>query len=224
MVKVDYSTYLKTDKWREKSRERMTFDGYKCKACGRGDVTLNVHHLTYRNVGNEPLRDLITLCENCHKNHHLIKHLEDECEAMYAKAEQEKLANLNGMTNWETEQRRREQLKNNATREIEENHLEDDYSKNGSIDMCNWTVIEKFCKEKEAEYKSKYGIQIWISKQDIRDYFFCRRLELLSRCIDKGLSPETVVKKSMLNQSFVSKWYDIGKINKRLEQEKLIGG
>lgn len=231
MVQVDYYTYLRTDKWRNKARERLQLDGYKCKACGRSSdqVTLNVHHLTYRNIGHEPLDDLITLCKDCHKNHHLIQKLEDACEGKYAAEEQKRAEEARALYQkkvafWEAEARDRDRLTQNAIREIEQSHLQDDYSKNGNIDMCNWSVIEKFCNEKKDEYKSKYGITIWISRQAIRDYFLCRRLELLAKCIKKGLKPETVVEKSMLNESWVNKWYSLDRINKRLEQEKLIGG
>lgn len=234
MVQVDYSTYLKTDKWRDKSHARMEYDNFCCYACKKsyeyGVTTLNVHHLTYRNVGNEPLSDLVTLCENCHKNFHLIKKLEEECEARYLeedrkKAERERAVSYqNNQLSWKAEHERLIRLKKQATKEIEEEHLDDDYSRGGAIDMCNWAVIEKFCEEKKTEYESKYGIVLFLGKQDIRDFFHCRRLEFIARCINKGLSPELVARRSMLTLPFIQKWYDIGKINKRLEQEKLIGG
>jgi hypothetical protein len=64
-----YEAYIKSDEWREIAAKRMKKDGYKCVMCG-ATINLCVHHLTYDNLGTEPLTDLITLCKKCHKNLH----------------------------------------------------------------------------------------------------------------------------------------------------------
>jgi len=38
--------------------------------CGCGGKGLEVHHLSYRRLGNELLSDLIVLCVGCHKKQH----------------------------------------------------------------------------------------------------------------------------------------------------------
>ncbi len=64
-----YSEYLKSDEWlaiRERVIER---DGGQCKVSG--DTTrLQVHHLSYRNVGREQDSELVTLCKRVHEAIH----------------------------------------------------------------------------------------------------------------------------------------------------------
>lgn len=67
--KLRYKQYLKSDKWRQKRFLVLQRDGFKCVRCGSKN-RLQVHHKTYRNVFNEPLSDLITLCNRCHKKEH----------------------------------------------------------------------------------------------------------------------------------------------------------
>ena len=60
--------------WEEKKKQRMQLDGFKCVMCGRSIdhcKTLQVHHITYRNLGYENIRtDLCTVCGSCHKKLH----------------------------------------------------------------------------------------------------------------------------------------------------------
>jgi len=67
--RLRYKHYLKSDKWQHKRFLVLQRDGFKCRRCGSKNQ-LNVHHLTYANVFNEPLCDLITLCRKCHKQEH----------------------------------------------------------------------------------------------------------------------------------------------------------
>lgn len=64
-----YTAYLKTEKWQKKRFERNKLDGFRCQMCGTAK-NLNVHHLTYENLGRESIYDLVTLCESCHKKVH----------------------------------------------------------------------------------------------------------------------------------------------------------
>lgn len=66
--KPDYREYLRSREWKEKRNERLRYDKYKCRECGREAVT--VHHLTYERLGNEDIDDLISLCRECHKAKH----------------------------------------------------------------------------------------------------------------------------------------------------------
>ena len=68
LQKTWYKNYLKSDTWRTIRNTRLKFDNYKCVKCGlRAD---EVHHLTYINVENENLEDLMSLCIDCHKKEH----------------------------------------------------------------------------------------------------------------------------------------------------------
>ena len=64
-----YNAYLDSPAWRERRARRLNLDEGRCQA--RLDVctefATQVHHLTYRHLGNEPLFDLISVCESCHE-------------------------------------------------------------------------------------------------------------------------------------------------------------
>lgn len=61
----DYQTYLASREWsllREQVRERSR---NVCEHCFHAPQQA-VHHLTYANLGNEVLRDLMAVCNPCH--------------------------------------------------------------------------------------------------------------------------------------------------------------
>ena len=70
-----YAEYLRTEHWRLKREELFNsqyFTG-KCSNCGAAD-RLQVHHTSYKMVGNEPLSHLLVLCSDCHYDvHHKAK-------------------------------------------------------------------------------------------------------------------------------------------------------
>lgn len=81
-----YIDYLQSNAWKSKRAEKLSSVGHKCAEAG--DVRyrvlpdgstqevdmcsgpLHVHHLTYANLGNEPLSDLRVLCEWHHRQEH----------------------------------------------------------------------------------------------------------------------------------------------------------
>ena len=70
-----YRRYLKCEHWQMLRLEVLKRSGGACEICGfkpyqRGN--LQVHHLTYSNVGNEKLDDLIVVCPRCHMELHGI--------------------------------------------------------------------------------------------------------------------------------------------------------
>lgn len=68
-----YKKYMKSDKWQSKKQERIAIDK-GCVMCGRTleqIKSIQVHHITYKNLGNENvLEDICTLCGSCHKKIH----------------------------------------------------------------------------------------------------------------------------------------------------------
>jgi hypothetical protein len=64
----DYKAYLLSDKWKE-IRDRIVANSNGCVVCDSTD-SLNVHHKTYKNIGNENDNDLIVLCKSCHGKFH----------------------------------------------------------------------------------------------------------------------------------------------------------
>jgi len=65
-----YSEYLQTKHWQQVRRKQLKISDYKCQLCSKENTKLHIHHKTYENIGNEKSKDLITLCEICHKKVH----------------------------------------------------------------------------------------------------------------------------------------------------------
>lgn len=77
----NFLTPYRSTQWQEKKNTILTRDSYTCVICGkRGDenTLMHVHHLTCKNgkVGDCPDEDLVTLCEDCHKQVHSGKPFE----------------------------------------------------------------------------------------------------------------------------------------------------
>ena len=63
-----YALYLESPEWKNKAQACKDRD-VNCKLCGSASK-LQAHHITYDNLYNEKLEDLITLCFECHSNQH----------------------------------------------------------------------------------------------------------------------------------------------------------
>lgn len=61
-----YELYLNSFDWYIKKLQVFERAGGRCEMCGKIGFT-EVHHKTYKNLGNEPISDLIALCPDCHK-------------------------------------------------------------------------------------------------------------------------------------------------------------
>lgn len=68
--RILYTEYLSSNDWKTIRDRRIEFDDYNCVMCS-STIILQVHHLTYKNVGEEDfINDLITLCKSCHSAVH----------------------------------------------------------------------------------------------------------------------------------------------------------
>jgi 5-methylcytosine-specific restriction endonuclease McrA len=67
--RIDYKTYLQSEQWKLIRDTALDLYDNKCILCDSTD-NLNVHHKTYKNIGNEDIDDLIVLCKRCHRKHH----------------------------------------------------------------------------------------------------------------------------------------------------------
>ena len=65
----NYADYLKSPHWKAKRKEALEYHGRKCHDCG-ATQGLEVHHLTYKGLGREKMRDLQVLCGDCHAIRH----------------------------------------------------------------------------------------------------------------------------------------------------------
>jgi len=64
-----YNKYIQSNKWRKKALVRKSLDGSRCIVCDK-DESIEVHHMTYSHLCNEPINHLITLCIECHERLH----------------------------------------------------------------------------------------------------------------------------------------------------------
>jgi 5-methylcytosine-specific restriction endonuclease McrA len=69
MTKAQYAEYLQSTAWKEKRRLIMQRCRGYCEGCGSAPAT-QVHHLTYKHVGNELLFELVAVCDPCHDRIH----------------------------------------------------------------------------------------------------------------------------------------------------------
>jgi len=70
---IDYNEYIHSHPhWQKVRQTRFNFDGGRCVICHK-DLTYEryeTHHLNYYRLGHERIRDVITLCHNCHDDFH----------------------------------------------------------------------------------------------------------------------------------------------------------
>ena len=64
-----YHIYLISEKWKELREKVKERDNFLCQEC-KTNKAEEVHHLTYENVFNEKMSDLISVCSDCHKKLH----------------------------------------------------------------------------------------------------------------------------------------------------------
>ena len=69
MSAEDKHKYLLSTEWQQLRTKVFTRDNYTCQSCGSKDL-LNCHHITYKRLGAEKLKDLTTLCVECHTQLH----------------------------------------------------------------------------------------------------------------------------------------------------------
>ena len=68
-TKEDKKEYMTSFGWRMKREAVLRRDNSCCQSCGATE-RLEVHHITYKRLGNEDLGDLIVVCRNCHQKIH----------------------------------------------------------------------------------------------------------------------------------------------------------
>ena len=71
-----YQEKLRDPRWQKKRLEILNRDNFECRCCASKNRTLHVHHIWYPGKGKEIWEsddiDLITLCDECHKEWHRI--------------------------------------------------------------------------------------------------------------------------------------------------------
>jgi 5-methylcytosine-specific restriction endonuclease McrA len=65
-----YVQVLCSSLWWERRSEIVEARGAVCEACGIDGEALELHHLTYENLGDENDSELVLLCGECHCRAH----------------------------------------------------------------------------------------------------------------------------------------------------------
>lgn len=69
MNRDEYASFTTTDCWKIR-RDHYMRNRSTCEICSTKADRLQLHHLSYDNMGHEPDSDLIAVCEQCHKSIH----------------------------------------------------------------------------------------------------------------------------------------------------------
>jgi len=64
-----YMAYLGSPEWKTKRQMVLKRDSYLCQSCKQKEA-VDVHHLSYDNLYNEILEELISVCVECHNKIH----------------------------------------------------------------------------------------------------------------------------------------------------------
>ena len=67
-----YVEYLMSDKWKQTKITRLLIDNFKCQQCNKPITaeTSHCHHITYQNLSDEGMKDVVSVCPQCHNDIH----------------------------------------------------------------------------------------------------------------------------------------------------------
>lgn len=84
--RINYHKYIRSQEWQNKRKQFYSSSMYKCNTpnnkgtqwscicCGITNVPLDLHHKTYKRLGNERINiDLVTVCRECHSEIHRVE-------------------------------------------------------------------------------------------------------------------------------------------------------
>ena len=61
-----------SDKWKQTKLTRLLIDNFKCQQCNKPITaeTSHCHHITYQNLRDEGMKDVVSVCPKCHNDIH----------------------------------------------------------------------------------------------------------------------------------------------------------
>ena len=67
-----YVEHLMSDKWKQTKLTRLLIDNFKCQQCNKPITaeTSHCHHITYQNLRDEGMKDVVSVCPQCHNDIH----------------------------------------------------------------------------------------------------------------------------------------------------------
>lgn len=69
---LQYVNYIRSQAWQERRQRALRRAQWRCQVCGDAypprvsRARLQVHHVSYKNLGDEPDEDLTVMCVYCH--------------------------------------------------------------------------------------------------------------------------------------------------------------
>ena len=65
-----YVNHLMSEKWKQTKLTRLLIDDFKCKQCNKPITaeTSHCHHITYQNLGDEGMKDVVSVCSDRYEN------------------------------------------------------------------------------------------------------------------------------------------------------------
>ena len=67
-----YVEHLMSDKWKQTKLTRLLIDDFRCQQCDKPITaeTSHCHHITYQNLRDERMKDMVSVCPQCHNDIH----------------------------------------------------------------------------------------------------------------------------------------------------------
>ena len=65
-----YIDHLMSDKWKQTKLKRLLIDDFKCQQCNKPITaeTSHCHHITYQNLRDEGMKDVVSVCSDRYEN------------------------------------------------------------------------------------------------------------------------------------------------------------
>lgn len=141
---IGYKQYLKSKHWL-KLRTTLVSKDSICSMCQCKCNNLQLHHITYSNLGNEQFYDLIVLCDKCHK---LIHTTDVKISSELSNYYRHKANTRNVVRNQRKQKRSCKNCKYHTYIKVGKNKLSTSY--------CNYTAsLYNNCKGKCEHHKYK---------------------------------------------------------------------
>jgi hypothetical protein len=219
-ISGEYAEYIKSAEWQAKRNERLRIDNYTCQRCG-GKRNLQVHHITYANIGHEDVHnDLVTLCKCCHEDIEREKRKNDSatpCDFVLREVKRLNDVDKKIEEKIEEEKRQAKQRRNDRTINTH-NFIEDNKSRDigfgGRENLCNILALTLAIEN--------YGLtREDVRFLDIQNYFTYHRWLLVRKLHDEGALVGEITRKMNWKRDKVEK--ALAKLNgdfgfKRLEK------
>jgi len=89
-----FGKYILSKRWKILRKKVLSRDNHNCQFCN-SKKNLIVHHITYNNLYNETLDDLITICSKCHMKFHRENKMDNIPDFVRVNYYEEERSNLN---------------------------------------------------------------------------------------------------------------------------------